>query len=373
MRAAFAVFRFPLAVAVLQLLLLAGVLALHLRTSRRSVAAGVELTEIATRAADPHDTLSLHRAVLPLQAAEYRDSAMRAERTSWYVGGGVLLSSVLLVGALALARDQKARADRFEELDRLKRYFVANVSHDLKTPIASLQSANDVLLEELPGPLTDRQRRLLTIGQESGRRLSSMVGKLLDLSRLESRLVSVPVPVDMRSIARAAVERANDGHFAMTCGVKVALECGNERVLVLGDADNFDRLLDNLIENAMKFSPRAATVRVRVILSEAKDLAEVTVADCGPGIADADKRRVFERFHQTPAGRAVLSRGVGLGLAICRHIVQEAGGGGRIWITDNVPLGTIVHVSLATPLCTDTKRSPAGKASTSSSARPVPL
>jgi signal transduction histidine kinase len=368
-RAAFTVLRFPISVAVLQFMLLAGVLGLHLRTNRRTVAAGVELTEVATRAADPHDTLSLHRAVLPLQLAEYRDSAMRAERASWYVGGGVLLSSILLVGALALARDHKARADRFEELDRLKRDFVANVSHDLKTPIASLQSTTDVLLEELPGPLTDRQRRLLSISQDSNRRLGSMVGKLLDMSRLESRLMSVPVPVDMRGIARAAVERANDGHIAASCGVKVALDCGKDRVLALGDGDNLDRLLDNLIENAMKFSPRAATVRVALVGTD--ETVELTVADCGPGIADADKQRVFERFHQTPAGRAVLSRGVGLGLAICRHIVQEAGG--RIWITDNVPLGTIVHVTLATPVCTDTKRSPAGKASTSSSARPVPL
>src|SRR5204863_3516023 len=127
-------------------------------------------------------------------------------------------------------------------------------------------------------------------------------------------------PVDMRGIARAAVERANDGHIAAACGVQVVLDCGKDRVLALGDADNFDRLLDNLIENAMKFSPRSTTVRVALTAND--ESVELTIADCGPGIADADKGRVFERFHQTPAGRAVLSRGVGLGLAICKHVVR---------------------------------------------------
>ena len=306
------------------------VLALHLRTTRRAADAGEQLTNIALRARDDGLMRDVNLDVLPIQAAEYRDSARRAERATWIVAGAVLLASGLLLAALILARDSRARADHLEELDRVKKDFVANVSHDLKSPLASMQSATDVLLDELPGPLTERQRRLLSMTQDNGRRLSAMVAKLLDLSRLESRIAPIYVPVDLRQFVRAAAAR-----------FPVVLDVPDAPAIVRGDGDDLDRLLDNMLENAFKFSPPDGVVHVT--LSAIADGFELTVADNGPGIPDADKARVFERFHQTPAGRAVTSRGVGLGLAICKHVVHEAGG--RIWVTDNAPRGAIVHVT----------------------------
>ena len=333
---------------VLQILLLVAVLALHLRTTRRAADAGEQLTNIALRARDDGLTRDVSLAVLPIQAAAYRDSARRAERATWIVAGAVLLASGLLLAALIFARDSRARADQLEALDRLKRDFVANVSHDLKTPLASMQSATDVLLDELPGPLTERQRRLLTMTRDNGGRLSAMVAKLLELSRLESRIAPVHVPVDLRQVVRAAVARCHPTRQLIGRGdvesaeKTVQVDVPEIPAIVRGDGDDLDRLLDNLLENALKFSPPDGVVRVT--LSVVADGFEVTVADHGPGIADADKARVFERFHQTPAGRAVASRGVGLGLAICKHVVAEAGG--RIWVTDNAPQGVIMHVTL---------------------------
>jgi len=247
-----------------------------------------------------------------------------------------------------VARDFNSMAERLEQLDRMKRDFVSNVSHDLKTPLSSIQETTVAILDQLAGPLSERQRRLLELNQESGRRLSSMIAKLLELSRLESVRTPTFELVDLVPLACRATDRANAARSLRqgeSVGGPVATVADPKRqVLVRADAEGITQLLDNLIENAVKFSPSDGRVTV-TIESDAGDTNVIlSIADEGPGIPDADKERVFERFYQTETGRAVRSRGVGLGLSICRHIAGVHGG--RIWVSDNAPRGAVVNVWL---------------------------
>ncbi|MEX2153116.1 MAG: HAMP domain-containing sensor histidine kinase [Gemmatimonadaceae bacterium] len=318
------------------------------------------------------------RTTMARELAAAERSARTAERVSWFTAVGALLSSLLLTALLIrsivrplqtltqgtrevsasrfayrldasgtdefaqVATDFNAMTERLGELDRMKRDFVSNVSHDLKTPLSSMQETIDVMLDELPGPLSETQRRLLSLNQESARRLSSMVSKLLELSRIESVPARKARLVDVGRLARDAVDRAT-GWPGRKPVVKLIASDAQPRLLHADD-EAIAQLLDNLLENAVKFSPPAGTVRVTVGDTNAQGGVLITVADEGPGIPDAEKERVFDRFYQTEAGRAVASRGAGLGLSICKHIVEQHEG--AIWVTDYEPRGSVFCVLL---------------------------
>jgi signal transduction histidine kinase len=317
------------------------------------------------------------QAAMNRQLADSETTARSAERVSWMAALAALLLSVVLSALLVrsivrplerltlgtreisagrfgyrlqadgedelsqVAREFNAMTARLDELDRMKRDFVSNVSHDLKTPLSSMQETTAVLLDELPGPLSEKQRRLLLLNQEGGLRLASMIAKLLDIARLESAPAARRLEVmDVMQVARHAVDRANATRPGENPSVLLAHR--DTPALVRGDSDGLLQVLDNLLENALKFSPADGTVRVAV--AEQGDSVLLSVADEGPGIPDADKEKVFERFYQTRAGRAVAARGVGLGLAICKQIVTAHGG--AIRVEDNTPGGSIFQVVL---------------------------
>jgi signal transduction histidine kinase len=240
-----------------------------------------------------------------------------------------------------VGRDFDSMTKRLAELDRMKKEFLARVSHDLKTPLSSMQETNGALLDNLAGPLSTQQRRLITLNLESGQRLSIMLGKLLDLSRAEAGMTPSFQLVDVREVARRAVELANGA--AARRRVRVTLDATDGPSLIRGDASGVTQVLDNLVENAIKFSPPDTEVRVCLTEQNAGEIT-VTVADQGPGIPMSERERVFDRFYQTMSGRAVPDRGVGLGLTICREIV--AAHGGRIWVEENRPSGSSFHVAL---------------------------
>jgi len=372
----------------------------------------IEAMHVPARAA-PHDSLArlqLLIAALRLQTQHMSEAsqsvmvarlersalaARKAERLSWLGTGGALLLSVVvsalivrsIVGPLRrlahgtrevargrfdyrldssgadelaqVAGDFDTMTARLGELDRMKRDFTSRISHDLKTPIASMRETTDILLDELPGPLTDTQRRLLLLNQQSGVHLSSMVAKLLDLSRLESG-----VGQELRWLEPAQLVRHAASQSAAACADKaigITVETSEPRILARCDADGMLQLLHNLIENAIKFSPPGGKIRIELrtlcereehippeswaLLADRHPSSEVlliTVADNGPGVGDEHKARLFERFYQTEAGRAVPNRGVGLGLTICREIVSAHGG--AIWAADNPAGGTIFHI-----------------------------
>ena len=258
-----------------------------------------------------------------------------------------------------LARDFNAMVRRLGELDEMKRGFVSNVSHELKTPLVAMQETNRLLLEGLPGPLTERQRRLLELNLQGSRRLSAMIANLLDLARLEAGAMRYDMRQhDLRDIVRAATGELEA--WADERSVSFELDLPASPLTVRCDADRMVQLLVNLLDNAVKFSPEGRTVSVSVRetltppddrpdaarLASSGPFAEVRVADLGPGIPHGEKERVFERFHQAHRGTKRAGSGVGLGLAICREIVRAHTGAS--WVADNVPSGCVFVVLLPT-------------------------
>jgi two-component system sensor histidine kinase GlrK len=237
-----------------------------------------------------------------------------------------------------VAREFNAMTARLGELDQLKRHFVANVSHDLKTPLSSMQETTSALLDGVAGPVNEAQSRLLRLNLESSQRLSRMLGKMLELSRVEARLQSGNQEVQLDRLVKVVVDR-----------ISPSLPGSQQRVVVdvsgaviRGNAQALEHVVENLLENALKFSAAPAPVFVRVeCLSNGVLLS---VADSGPGIADSEKHRVFDRFYQASAGRVLGTRGAGLGLAICLETVKAHGG--RIWVSDNAPQGSVFWVLL---------------------------
>ncbi|HEX3866739.1 MAG TPA: HAMP domain-containing sensor histidine kinase [Gemmatimonadaceae bacterium] len=260
-----------------------------------------------------------------------------------------------------VARDFNSMAERLDELDRMKRDFVARVSHDLKTPLSSMQETISVLLDGVAGPVSPKQKHLLELNLESGRRLAAMLTKLLDLSRIEGGLEADMEMLDLLLLVRRSTDRA--GATQSERGFRVSLVEPAHRVIVRGDAAGLAQVVDNLVENAIKFSPAGGSIVVRVTDEPSNDehippehaaavrrrglrgsTVAISVSDEGPGIPAEEKERVFDRFYQTEAGRAARGRGVGLGLTICREIVTAHGG--AIWVSDNEPHGSVFHVLL---------------------------
>jgi two-component system sensor histidine kinase GlrK len=338
------------------------------------------------------------QAVMDDRLARSASAATIAERISWIAALGILFLSVVVSALLArsiseplqrltegtrkvaqgqfdyrldttrddefaqVARSFNSMTQQLAALDRMKRDFVTGVSHDLKTPLTSMQETNSVLLDGVAGPLTDKQRTLLTLNQRSSERLSAMLAKLLNLSRLEAGLEPDLQVADGAQLLRRAIDQvAGAGHER---DLRIDLRVPQGRVLIECDHDRILQVLDNLLENAIKFSPSAGEVGVAMQIVDDRpseiapvrwalvrrqrsesSIAWITVTDQGPGVPDADKERVFERFFQTSSGRAVRERGVGLGLAICREVV--AAHGGAIWITDNpAGRGSVMNVLL---------------------------
>ncbi len=259
-----------------------------------------------------------------------------------------------------LAHDFNLMAQRLDELDRMKKDFVSHVSHELKAPLASMQETIRLLLDEIPGPLTDRQRRLLELTVQSGRRLAAMISNLLDLSRMEAGVMEYDLrQQDLIGIIRTALAEFEARARERTLRLDVHLP--DAPVLVTCDGDRLLQVMGNLLENAYKFSPAGSTIGIaaHIVASPPPHLpapwrarfrhtnfdrgfALLAISDSGPGVPDAHKEKIFEKFHQVREGQKISGQGVGLGLAICRTIVHAHRG--AIWVEDNPGGGSIFYV-----------------------------
>ncbi len=209
-------------------------------------------------------------------------------------------------------------------LNRARRDMVANISHELRTPIANIRLIIDGLFHDQEKPKRKQSiSSLRAIARETDS-LLWMAEELLDLSMIESgqaimRMVAVPVC----EIVEDAVERVYDQSAAKELEIVHAVP---RDLFALCDRDKVRRVLTNLVHNAIKWSPPGETITIHA--ASAGDEVLLSVYDNGPGVPDEQTERIFERFYQVDSSRSV-SEGTGLGLAICKHIVEAHGG--RIW------------------------------------------
>jgi two-component system phosphate regulon sensor histidine kinase PhoR len=226
--------------------------------------------------------------------------------------------------------------------------FVANVSHELRTPLASLIGFTETLL----GPAEDdppARKRFLTIMAEQGARMNRLIDDLLSLSRIE--MVEHQVPSDTVDLA-ALLPRIVAGYEPRLAGGGTGIEVGiaPDTPPIVGDADQIAQVVQNLLDNAVKYGKEAGTVRLTGgPAAAAKDWPArpgvvLAVADDGPGIPRADLPRVTERFYRVDKGRSRAAGGTGLGLAIVKHIVSRHRG--QLLIESEEAKGTTVSVWL---------------------------
>jgi two-component system sensor histidine kinase SenX3 len=225
-------------------------------------------------------------------------------------------------GQVALLADDLTESTR---LEAVRRDFVDNVGHEIKTPVGALTILTEAALEAQDDP--DAVRRFLGRLQHEARRLSRLVQELLDLSRLqggEPLPVLADVPVDL------AVEEAVDRVRPVADAKQIALVVGGDAgAVVAGDEAQLVTALANLLDNAVAYSPDGTRVAVGVRRRE--DAVEVSVSDEGIGIAADDVERIFERFYRVDPARSRETGGTGLGLAIVKHVVGNHGGEISVW------------------------------------------
>lgn len=219
-------------------------------------------------------------------------------------------------------------AAQVKATQQAQRDFVANVSHDLKTPITAISGWSQALLDGAAATPTEQTRAAETIHAEAGR-MQRMVNDLLDLARLESGQLSlIETPVDlaqvMDGVQRNFQRRAEDENVRLTLHRDPAPP-------VYGDADRLAQVFTNLVDNALTYTPAGGEVRLMVRPAAEAGWVEGVVADTGPGIPAEELPRIFERFYQVEKSRSRENgRGSGLGLAIVRELVEAHGGSVRI-------------------------------------------
>jgi two-component system, OmpR family, phosphate regulon sensor histidine kinase PhoR len=217
-------------------------------------------------------------------------------------------------GVLLVLRDVTAA----RRVEAMRRDFVADASHELKTPVAAIQVAAETLERAIHDDPPAAARFAGQIWHESAR-LSRLVSDLLDLSRLESeRPVFEPVRLDL--LAGEVVARVGDS--AREAGVTLEVAAGP--VTVAGSTKDLALLVGNLLENAVQYTPRGGRVRLEVGSSNGR--AVLSVEDTGIGIPSRDLPRIFERFYRVDRARSRATGGTGLGLSITRHVTEQHGG-----------------------------------------------
>jgi two-component system phosphate regulon sensor histidine kinase PhoR len=212
-----------------------------------------------------------------------------------------------------------------QRLGRARRDMVANITHELRTPITSIRLLVDTLAR---GALRDKQQAPALLDKIAAETdvLHQMSQELLDLSMIESgQALFRMIPCSLAELVGQALDHLNEQAERRELSVEIKVD---PDIRVLADPDHVQRVLRNLLHNAIKFTPRGG--RVRVTAEQNGEWVTVGVLDTGPGIPPEERERVFERFYRGDLARG--SPGTGLGLAIAKHIVEAHGG--RIWVAD---------------------------------------
>jgi len=222
----------------------------------------------------------------------------------------------------SLARSFNTMADQVEATRQSQRDFVANVSHELKTPLTSIQGFSQALLDGTAST-PEATARAARIIHDEAERMRRLVDELLILARFDAgQMVMARDPVELGPLLRGCVEKL--APQAQAAGVALALDVP-ERLFVTGDTDRLAQVFTNLLDNALAHTPAGSKVVLAARPAEDRRAVEVAVADAGEGIPAGVLPRIFERFYQVDKSRR-RSRGAGLGLAITKEIVEVGTG-----------------------------------------------
>ena len=226
------------------------------------------------------------------------------------------------------------------KLERVRRDFVANVSHEFRTPLTAIQGFTETLLA---GAMDDPNNRLRFLGiiLEHSRRLARLTEDLLKLSQMDADRLELELRrVSVSALVESCYETAR--HRAAEKELTLSLDSPANVPDILGDARRLQEVLQNLLDNAIQYTLQGGKIILRV--KQSGDEVIFTVEDTGIGIPQADQPRIFERFYRVDAARSREAGGTGLGLAIARHLIEVHGG--RLWVESELGVGSKFHFSV---------------------------
>jgi len=241
----------------------------------------------------------------------------------------------LTVNVIPLIREQfvlvllsdESQAQRIQDV---RRDFVANVSHELKTPIGALLLLSEAVLGAKDDPAA--VEKFATRMQIESKRLTDLVQEIINLSRLQdSDPLSVPSELNVQDLVSEAIDQSQVGADSR----KIQISSGEiANGVVLGDRDQIIMAIQNLVENAVNYSPEGTKVTVSSVVEDG--IVTITIIDQGIGIPESEKDRIFERFYRVDPARSRQSGGTGLGLSIVKHVATKHGGEVSVWSVENV-------------------------------------
>lgn len=282
-------------------------------------------------------------------SAENRESLMALARLvmgqlELRVNVGLLEKQTRWLEASRSQIQQKQReldASRVRQLE-LKDQLLRHVSHELRTPLAALHQFLSLLIDDVGEPA--EQRQYLDLAFKSSQQLRRMISDLLEVARAESgklridtRLLTLP------PLIHEVVESSRE--CAAAAGLSITADVPTDLPIVLADAERTRQLLDNLVGNAIKFTPDPGSIRITArVDADDPEFIRCSVTDSGCGIAEESQQSVFDQFHQESNQHASSREGLGVGLAICRSLVMRMGG--RIWVESKLGAGSTFHFTI---------------------------
>lgn len=241
-----------------------------------------------------------------------------------------------------LADAFNAMCDRLRELDQMKIDYIGHLSHELRTPLTAIKEASSMLQEGLFATLPERERELQDLIRQECERLIRSVNRLLDFSMMESGMM----PLSLQEAGLLPIVEKNLQRFsplAQRKTIALQVEIPPELPRLRMDTEKIEMVLENLLSNALKFTPDGGRVTIAARHRADAHCVEVAVSDTGRGIPESGLQEVFEKFRRVDDGKGAV-RGTGLGLAIVKHIINAHGG--RVWAESEFGKGSTFTFSL---------------------------
>ena len=268
------------------------------------------------------------------------------------IGGGThdLLVRVTSMGDAGLIAVLIFDDSEMRRLDSIRRDFVANISHELKTPIGALSILSEAVLDASNDP--QAISKFASRMQAESKRLSELVQEIINLSRLQD---DDPLKngklIDISEVITEAIDQSRLN--AERRKITIFFEAFDE-AQILGDRSQVGMAINNLIENAINYSPDSTRVTVTSKIND--QIAEIAVSDQGIGIPEKDLERIFERFYRVDPARSRMTGGTGLGLSIVKHIANNHGGDVSLWSVENAGSTFTIRFPLANKEISESKK-----------------
>jgi two-component system, NtrC family, sensor histidine kinase GlrK len=228
-------------------------------------------------------------------------------------------------------------AKRLQELDDLKAEFVSHITHELRSPLTAIHAGTQLLLEEIPGPVSQPQRETLQLMVESSRQLIDMISSLLDLSKIDAGMMEYRIAsTDIKRVLETGINKIK--LLADREHIRIIVDAPRGPLFVKADDSRIQQVLDNLLSNALKFSREGASIQLKLEPDYKARSLRISVSDTGRGIAPEALPRIFDRFYQGATRARTGVSGTGIGLALAKRVVEAHGG--KIWAESELGKGT---------------------------------